>query len=262
MREMLNACTKRSAEGRESVRDWLNMRYREKSFEDMKQRLASYKSTLSITFESINIRVQCSTQDSLDNLKDSIQGTKEDLEDQLNQVRETIGSADASSRETLQADQARLQRSLDTLEQAQRVADTTHPEVIIKSNRADQGSRAIFGTDTSQPQFSLNVTDNEAGLGAVVSAGVHTPQTLQALLRDSRTPDLALALQALQTQPQNTNAPVLRSVLHNLSVGPSEATHSTNPRISEGTNPVAFSALRQSIEPLHEEVVKNDKALR
>lgn len=177
-------------------------------------------------------------------------------------MRETIGSADASSREILQADQARLQRSLDTLEQAQRVADTTHPEVIIKSNRADQGSRAIFGTDTSQPQFSLNVTDNEAGLGAVVSAGVHTPQTLQALLRDSRTPDLALALQALQTQPQNTNAPVLRSVLHNLSVGPSEATHSTNPRISEGTNPVAFSALRQSIEPLHEEVVKNDKALR
>lgn len=55
MREMLNACTKRSAEGRESVRDWLNMRYREKSFEDMKQRLASYKSTLSITFESINM---------------------------------------------------------------------------------------------------------------------------------------------------------------------------------------------------------------
>lgn len=55
MRDMLDACTKHSAEGRDSVRDWLSMRYHGKSFEEMKQRLASYKSTLSITFGSINM---------------------------------------------------------------------------------------------------------------------------------------------------------------------------------------------------------------
>lgn len=55
MHGMLEACTKHAAQGRDSVRDWLNMRYHEKSFEDMKQRLASYKSTLSIAFESINM---------------------------------------------------------------------------------------------------------------------------------------------------------------------------------------------------------------
>ena len=55
MREMLDACTTHSKEGRDSVRDWLKMQYRGKSFEDMKQRLASYKSTLSIAFESINM---------------------------------------------------------------------------------------------------------------------------------------------------------------------------------------------------------------
>jgi hypothetical protein len=53
LREMLDVCTEHSREGRDSVRDWLSMRYHEKSFEDMKRRLASYKSTLSITFESI-----------------------------------------------------------------------------------------------------------------------------------------------------------------------------------------------------------------
>jgi hypothetical protein len=55
MREMLDACTTHSREGRDSVRDWLNMRYHEKSFEDLKQRLASYKSTLCIAFELINL---------------------------------------------------------------------------------------------------------------------------------------------------------------------------------------------------------------
>lgn len=55
MREMLDICTRHSAEGQDSVRTWLSMRYREKSFEDMKQRLASYKSTLCIAFGSINM---------------------------------------------------------------------------------------------------------------------------------------------------------------------------------------------------------------
>lgn len=55
MHEMLDACTTHSKEGRDSIRDWLNMRYHEKSFEDMKKRLASFKSTLSIAFESINM---------------------------------------------------------------------------------------------------------------------------------------------------------------------------------------------------------------
>lgn len=55
MHEMLDTCTRHSREGGDSVRDWLKMRYHEKSFEDMRQRLASYKSTLSITFDLINV---------------------------------------------------------------------------------------------------------------------------------------------------------------------------------------------------------------
>jgi DNA repair ATPase RecN len=55
MHEMLDACTTHSKEGQDSVRDWLNMRYHKKSFEDMKKRLANFKSTLSIAFESINM---------------------------------------------------------------------------------------------------------------------------------------------------------------------------------------------------------------
>jgi hypothetical protein len=55
MHEMLDVCAKNSKERRGSVRNWLEMQYHEKSFEDMKKRLASYKSTLTIAFESINM---------------------------------------------------------------------------------------------------------------------------------------------------------------------------------------------------------------
>ena len=55
MRKMFDACTAHSQDGQASVRDWLKMRYREKSFDDMKNRLSSYKTTLVVAFQSINM---------------------------------------------------------------------------------------------------------------------------------------------------------------------------------------------------------------
>ncbi|KAM3070113.1 hypothetical protein ACMFMG_003853 [Clarireedia jacksonii] len=217
IREALDVCTTHSKDGHASVRDWLKMRYREKSFDDMKNRLASYKSTLIIAFQLINIQDHGTTQDSLRDLKDKISGTKEDLEDQLDQVQQTISTADASLREILQDDQARLQSSLDNITQAERVIENSPPKIIIERNRAGQGSRAIFGTDTSQPQFNLTVAENEAGIGAVVGAGVHSPETLQTLLGNSSTPNYALVLQALQTQSRSTSDSALQSILRTLS---------------------------------------------
>ena len=157
------------------------------------------------------------TQESLGDLKDLISGTKEDLEDQLDAVQNTISAVDASLREVLEEDQARLQSSLDSIARAQQIAETTRPHVTIEDNRAGEGSRAIFGTDTSQPAFNLTVARNEVGVGAVSSAGVHSAQTLQALLQHSRTPDLALALQALQTQSPNVRGEAVQAVLNDIS---------------------------------------------
>lgn len=163
------------------------------------------------------------TQESLSDLRDLIGGTKEDLEDQLDAVRQTISVADVSLRRVLEEDQARLQSSLDSIAQTQRVAETTRPQVTIEDNRAGKGSRTIFGTDTSQPAFNLTVARNEAGVGAVSSAGVHSPQTLQALLQHSRTPDLALALQALQTQSRKVRGEAVQAVLNDISAERNQA---------------------------------------
>lgn len=50
LHEMMDACTIHTTDDRQSVRDWLNMQFRGKSFEEIKQRLSSYKSTLSVAF--------------------------------------------------------------------------------------------------------------------------------------------------------------------------------------------------------------------
>jgi hypothetical protein len=163
------------------------------------------------------------TQESLGDLKDLISGTKEDLEDQLDTVRQTISAADASLREVLEEDQARLQSCLDSIVRTQRIAETTRPQVTIEDNRAGEGSRAIFGTDTSQPVFNLTVARNEVAVGAVSSAGVHSAQTMQALLQHSRTPDLALALQALQTQTPNVRGEAVQTVLNDISAKRNQA---------------------------------------
>jgi hypothetical protein len=178
-----------------------------------------------------------------------INGHKEDLEDQLESVRSKVSAADASLQETLLEDQARLQSSLDSIAQVQRIADTTRPNIIIEDNRAGEGSRAIFGTDTPQPRFSLTVARNEAGIGAVYSAGVHSPQTLQALLQHSRTPDIALPLQALQTQSTTVNNEAIQSLFDNISAEANQRTRHApiGTLLSEVDSPDSMS-LRQPVE--------------
>lgn len=229
--------------------------------------MATFSSSASTEADSAR-HDHSNTQDSLRDLKNSISGAKEDLEDQLDQLRQTINTADVSLREILQADQVRLQSSLETLARAEQVANTIQPKVVIEHNRAGQGSRTIFGTDTSKPQFSLTVSDNEAGLGAVMGAGIHSPQTLQVLLGDSRTGDLALALQALQTQPPSTNVNALQSVLNNLAAerrqGITETLSEPNPpqslTISEDTSSIAPPPA-QKIVAVHDDSCVQDEAL-
>jgi hypothetical protein len=104
----------------------------------------------------------------------------------------------------------------------------------------------------------------------VVGAGVHSPQALQALLGDSRTLDLALALQALQTQSQGTNVGALQSILNSVSAKrereltdmPSETNLLTGPETSEYVN--ATGIVERSDDQLaqfHENIGNDDEAL-
>ncbi|KAJ5088693.1 hypothetical protein N7456_012309 [Penicillium angulare] len=220
MNNMLQSCQSHSKGEHDSIRDWLRMKYNEKSFDEMKQQIASYKATLNICLGAINAENSSISEASLNEINDSILGTREDIQDQLEQLQEKTNRANQSARSALQVDYEQLKQCLESLKQAEQTANAT-PRINIQGNSGSSGSRAIFGTDTVRPQFDLNVADNKAGLGATMSAGVHTPETLQALLSNSRAPELALVLEALKNQPHGTNAQEIQHFL-----GGSRAEHS------------------------------------
>jgi hypothetical protein len=150
-------------------------------------------------------------------LEGQISGTKDDLADQLEELQETVKGADASLRALLNDDVARLQRSLNSIAQAQRVVKNTKPRIVIKDISHGPRSRAIAGSDFSRPDFDLTVENVRVGFGATSSAGMYSPETLQKLLEQSSTPGLALALQALHNQPSSGSSAALRSVFNAIS---------------------------------------------
>lgn len=153
------------------------------------------------------------TQESIEDMKNLMRGIKEDLEDQLDEVQQAIRAAEASSLKVHEEDQTRLQSALDSIALAQRMVEN-RPHISIMDNCIGQGSRVLMGTDTPEPAFNLTVARNEIGVAATYSAGVHSPQVLQALLQNATTPNLALALQALQTQPFDVRSEAVQSALN------------------------------------------------
>jgi hypothetical protein len=151
------------------------------------------------------------TQESIEEMKALIEGTKQDLTDQAEQVEEAIRDAAESLHDRLRADRAQIHAALDTLAQAQQTANTTRPEVVIKENQAERDSRAIFGTDSLQPQFNLNVSNNTAGERTTMAAGVHSPETLQALLKSSGRSDVALLLQTMRSPLDRSGEGILQN---------------------------------------------------
>lgn len=177
------------------------------------------------------------TQETLTGLEGQISGTKDDLADQLEELQETVKGADASLRAVLNGDMARLQRSLNSIAQAQRVVKNTKPRIIIRDISHGPESRAIAGSDLTRPDFDLTVENVRVGFGATSSAGMYSPDTLQKLLEHSSTPGLALALQALQTQSSSGSSAVLRSVFNAISAERNqEASFVSAPGLVENSN--------------------------
>lgn len=55
LNESWNECMKTSKTGEHSFRAWMRMKWRDKTFNDMKNRLESYRSVLSLSFASISL---------------------------------------------------------------------------------------------------------------------------------------------------------------------------------------------------------------
>jgi hypothetical protein len=194
------------------------------------------------------------TQETLSGLEGQIIGTKDDLEDQMEQLRETFATADASLRDILKSDQAHLQSSLDSIARARRISNTILPKISIEDNRAGHGSLSLWGTDTLKPTFDLTVARNEIGVGAVSSAGTYSPETLRELMKH-HTPEVALVFQELQTQsPGARGDEKLHSILNVISGKRNqEASYVPAPSLltrAEGSDSVGLQQPMMSRQPL------------
>ncbi|KAJ4286341.1 hypothetical protein N0V90_013375 [Kalmusia sp. IMI 367209] len=171
LKEMLVAANQMKP-GRARVRNFVyQMRSREKSFDDLKKRLISYKETLNIAFQSLtmyarNRNLCCakklttiSTEDwvthkSLEDLGRMMNKTQYQLEDQLETLSPALSSADASALPALVEDQAMLHSCLEVIAHVRQDAEAAL-SFTVGECKADKGKRPVYGPDNFQGDTSL-----------------------------------------------------------------------------------------------------------
>ncbi|UKZ74790.1 hypothetical protein TrVFT333_002460 [Trichoderma virens FT-333] len=88
--ELICRFTRRSTASRSSVRDWVTQKYLQGDITDFKDMLAGYKSTINIALANANIRVAAITPRVLEDYKDMISDTTQDLKEHLQRLDEKI----------------------------------------------------------------------------------------------------------------------------------------------------------------------------
>ncbi|KAF4952290.1 hypothetical protein FSARC_12678 [Fusarium sarcochroum] len=84
-------CTKHSNPSRPSFRDWISQQYLKGDIVDFREMLAGYKSTINIALANANIHlVKSITPDALEEYKDMIRDTRNDLGEHMRRVEERV----------------------------------------------------------------------------------------------------------------------------------------------------------------------------
>lgn len=164
--------------------------------------------------------------------------TREELEDQLDQLQAQIHAAGGSIQASLEAEQTQIQACLKSLEEAQ--AARKHIAHVNVSHNEATGSNArlIAGTDTARPNFNLTVTHNRAADGASMAAGVHSAEVLKALLQhSSASAPVVSIVQMMHTGSFDPHSPAVQQLLQQSTNGSGSGSRSTATRgqIEEAT---------------------------
>ncbi|KAI1840259.1 hypothetical protein JX266_013540 [Neoarthrinium moseri] len=86
---LIARCTKHSNSSRPSIRDWINQQYLKGDITDFKEMLAGYKSTINIAIANANLLAVASiTPNALEEYKDLIRDTKNDLQEHMTRLEE------------------------------------------------------------------------------------------------------------------------------------------------------------------------------
>ncbi|KZL77394.1 hypothetical protein CT0861_03105 [Colletotrichum tofieldiae] len=103
-------CSKNSGRPRTSFRDWFKVRYMESDIAGFTDMLAGYKSTISIALGSANLQSTTVTLQLLNEYKDLIHMTAQNLEDHLEDVNAKLEHLVLHQKETSQALSSNIER--------------------------------------------------------------------------------------------------------------------------------------------------------
>ncbi|KAK2006615.1 hypothetical protein LZ32DRAFT_595157 [Colletotrichum eremochloae] len=108
--KLIIECSKNSGRPRTSFRDWFKLRYMESDIDGFVTMLAGYKSTISIALGSANLQYTTVTLQILNEYKDMIQRTTEELEDHLEDVNAKLEHLISQQKESFQALSSNIER--------------------------------------------------------------------------------------------------------------------------------------------------------
>ncbi|KAH7129670.1 hypothetical protein B0J13DRAFT_427001, partial [Dactylonectria estremocensis] len=98
--DLVARCTKHSSPSRPSSRDWISQQYLKGDISDFREMLAGYKSTINVVLANANMRAMTSiTPDALEEYKDLIRDTTNDLQEHMKRLEERVQDLTASGAE-------------------------------------------------------------------------------------------------------------------------------------------------------------------
>ncbi|THW91102.1 hypothetical protein D6D15_04091 [Aureobasidium pullulans] len=168
--------------GSPGVRDWLRLQFRGRAIEDLKARLLSYKSYLSIALQVIELEESSATRDDVIKLKEQLIGIKKDLEYDLVGVQKSLREVLEKERRSLEANVAACQAAETALERHRTV------DLTFTNNTANTNSRQLLGTDNLDVEGRITATGNRAEASSTQGIGMYSAETLRHLLRPSTSP--------------------------------------------------------------------------
>ncbi|THZ74014.1 hypothetical protein D6C85_03713 [Aureobasidium pullulans] len=175
--------------GSPGVRDWLRLQFRGRAIEDLKARLLSYKSYLSIALQVIELEESSATRDNVNKLKEQLISIKKDLEYDLRVVNGDLVGVQKSLKEVLEKERRSLEANVAACQAAETALERhRNVDLTFTNNTANTNSRQLLGTDNLDVEGRITATGNRAEASSTQGIGMYSAETLRHLLRRSTSP--------------------------------------------------------------------------
>ncbi|KAG9691999.1 hypothetical protein KCU95_g7612, partial [Aureobasidium melanogenum] len=198
---MLKGCAVETTKPREVVKKWLKMQYNGKSIDETRSLVASYKSTLAIALEVVNLHDREQSQRNLEELQKRIGALKKSLDWKIDDVKDALEDSNTERQVQLEKDHKALSDALLFCNQALLAAQQTKPlpDMTLNDNEATDGSHLYVGANAYDGTYNFSASRNKAATGSFGVIGVYDIESIKAMSEAAPMAASRMSKLALQT---------------------------------------------------------------